>query len=184
MPSALYFTRGSRPLTELLNFQRSPPPLNQVLISERYNLFMDRLRRIGLLLNRVRRPSPVGWAYLALLAMTGLACRTMTAWVIPETTTTPPAMTATELHTTPVSPPTITFELPPCKPPPLALESGYAVQLHPDGDLYVGDQISIEVIAPLAEDMEGPQARVRAPSRHRCSPQSRARRARPRSLPI
>ena len=121
---------------------------------------MDRLRRIGFWLDRPRLPFPAGWAYLALLAMTGLACRTVTAWVIPENAAPPPAITATNQYAAPVSPPTSTLDPLPGKLPPRALENGYAVRLHPDGDLYVGDQISIEIIAPLAENMEGRQARV------------------------
>ena len=47
----------------------------------------------------------------------------------------------------------------PASPPPT--RSDFVVHYHPDGPLFVGDQISIEVIAPLGEDLEGKDVEIR-----------------------
>ena len=43
---------------------------------------------------------------------------------------------------------------------PTLPEAAFTVHYHPDGDLYVGDQVSFEVIAPAGANMEGRQAVV------------------------
>jgi hypothetical protein len=67
---------------------------------------------------------------------------TATSTLLPPTATLPLAPSAT---TAPASPEPATFGL----------------RLHPDGPIYVGDQVSFEVIAPAQADMEGKSAQVR-----------------------
>jgi hypothetical protein len=67
---------------------------------------------------------------------------TATSTPLPPTATLPLAPSAT---TAPASPEPATFGL----------------RLHPDGPIYVGDQVSFEVIAPAQADMEGKSAQVR-----------------------
>ena len=38
--------------------------------------------------------------------------------------------------------------------------TGFSVRFHPDGPLYVGDQVSMEIIAPKGENMDGKQVEV------------------------
>jgi hypothetical protein len=58
----------------------------------------------------------------------------------------------------------IPTQLPPTPTPTItpisSLAEGYLVRLHPDGPLYVGDQVSIEVISPDTEDQENRNVQI------------------------
>jgi len=84
-----------------------------------------------------------------------LACRALTPAVLapPQISVTPPVAT---LEVTPS--PTISASptpLPPTLTPLPIPNEPFAVRLHPDGPLYVGDQVSLEIIAPPQTDLSG-----------------------------
>jgi hypothetical protein len=104
------------------------------------------------------------WVILSILLVLLIACRA----VIPETSI--PA-TAPAALPSPLASPTARLHTPaperatptplsPTAPPVPAPEDAFAVRLHPDGPLYVGDQVSLEIIAPRNADMEGQRVEV------------------------
>ena len=71
---------------------------------------------------------------------------------------TPAAPTISQPSTTSTSPPILAPA--PTATPTHQAENEFSVRLHPDGSLFVGDQISIEVISPDNVDMEEKNVRV------------------------
>lgn len=67
----------------------------------------------------------------------------------------PSAISQAQTAVPPGPPASLMTPAPAPGPPP-----GYLLRLHPDGDLYVGDLVSLELIAPEGEDMEGREAEV------------------------
>lgn len=68
-----------------------------------------------------------------------------------------PASPAATIPATPSATATDT----PTSTAPLYPDPGYVVRYHPDGPLFVGDQVSIEVIAPPGENLEGKEVEIR-----------------------
>lgn len=84
------------------------------------------------------------FGFLIVLLVLLAACQ-VSIFAPPTSTPLPPTATATATATPP--PPTAT--LPPATPTPsLPDVAEYIVRPHPDGDLYVGDRVSFEVIVP------------------------------------
>jgi len=75
----------------------------------------------------------------------------------PTSSPTPPPPTET-VPPTPTFTPSFTLTLTPTPP------AGFSVRFHPDGGLYVGDQVSIEVIAPAQADLHEDELSVSLPS--------------------
>ncbi len=88
-----------------------------------------------------------------------IAAATTTATAMPSPTFTPaPSLTPTVTFTpTPTDTPSPTAT--PIQPTVVPADT-YSVWYHPDGGLYVGDQVSMEVIAPQNQNMDGKQARI------------------------
>jgi len=83
-----------------------------------------------------------------------LACRALTPAVLapPQTSATP---VATTLAITPSPTVSATPTSLPASPTPLPIPNQpFAVRLHPDGPLYVGDRVSLEIIAPQQTDLK------------------------------
>jgi hypothetical protein len=100
---------------------------------------------------------------LLLIPLFLLACEifSLNVGVPPTDIPTPPA-TSTFLPTasptpteTPTPPATATLALPTLPPLEGLSETDFSVRYHPDGGLFVGDQISFEVIAPPEANLEG-----------------------------
>jgi hypothetical protein len=111
------------------------------------------------------------WIFLALILAFLLACRGSThlqeaaspagpaptsgseATLPPSATPPPPSPTPTPTRT---PPPTLTptATLPPPTGTPAGRE-GFSLDFHPDGGLYAGDQVSLEVIAPPGSNLKG-----------------------------
>ena len=103
--------------------------------------------------------------FLLILALTLISCQTL----FPGDLTPPPTLvplTPTLVSTTDAPPsPTLTFtphpeatatlDLPDTPPISTLSEDDFNLRVHPDGNLFVGDQISFEVIAPRGEDLSG-----------------------------
>ncbi len=90
---------------------------------------------------------------LSLAAIILIACQAVSSLATLPTVNTRPSPTAS-----PVTPqPTLT-PVPTLTPIP---EEGFTVRLHPDGPLYVGDQVSIEVISPEDSDLEEKNVQIR-----------------------
>lgn len=88
--------------------------------------------------------------FLLLAFIVLIACQAVGSPVPDPTNTARPSPTNSPLPTQPAPTPIPT---PTSTPLPL-LDEGYLVRLHPDGPLYVGDQVSIEVISPESEEQE------------------------------
>ena len=93
--------------------------------------------------------------YIILVVLVLLACRAFT-----------PGVQAPTQRATPLNPETLTITPSPILPAsptwlpkiltPLPVpDSPFLVRLHPDGPLYIGDQVSMEVIAPSQMDLNG-----------------------------
>ncbi len=92
--------------------------------------------------------------FLIPIVLVLLACRALTPAVLapPQPTTAPPVaatQTATPSPTVSLTP----TPLPPTKTPLPIPDEPFSVRLHPDGPLYVGDQVSLEIIAPPQTDL-------------------------------
>jgi hypothetical protein len=83
-----------------------------------------------------------------------IACQAVSSLAPEPTFTAHPSPTSSPTASQP--PPTAT----PTSTPTPIIEGGYLVRLHPDGPLYVGDQISIEVISPEAEIQEDQNVQI------------------------
>jgi hypothetical protein len=105
------------------------------------------------------------WISLTLLLL--IACRTLLP--VPEPTATltavPPTVTLTPIPPSPTLTPSPSTTLTVTSPPPTSTPSVtdtvtrtpadvFTVRYHPDGGLYVGDQVSLEVIAPARFDQK------------------------------
>jgi hypothetical protein len=91
------------------------------------------------------------------LVLLTIACQALVPGVqstLISTTAAPPAVTPLQ---TPLA--LAATAQPPANPLP-AQVTGFAVHLHPDGPLYVGDQVSLEVIPPGGSHMNGQSIRV------------------------
>ncbi|MEE9188370.1 MAG: hypothetical protein V3U36_03300, partial [Anaerolineales bacterium] len=89
---------------------------------------------------------------LSLAAIILIACQAVSSLATLPTVNTRPSPTAS-----PVTPqPTLT-PVPTLTPIP---EEGFTVRLHPDGPLYVGDQVSIEIISPEDSDLEEKKVQI------------------------
>lgn len=107
---------------------------------------------------------------LAILLVFSFACRAVSpeAFVFPSPTSSPgetatarPTQTQASPTLTPRLPsPTVTPRPPEATLPPVRADSSYTVRLHPDGPLYVGDQVSLEIIPLEQVDTEGRQVQV------------------------
>jgi hypothetical protein len=75
-----------------------------------------------------------------------IACQAVGSLAPDPTDTAQPLPTSSPTPTQPIPTPT------PTSTPAPILDGGYLVRLHPDGPLYVGDQVSVEVIAPETEE--------------------------------
>jgi hypothetical protein len=93
---------------------------------------------------------------IGFVALLLIACQAVTSL-----TPAPPAISQPSPTTnqSPTAPPTFT-PAPFATPTPL-VENGFSVRLHPDGPLYVGDQVSIEVISPDDMDLEEKNVHIR-----------------------
>ncbi|MBC8506695.1 MAG: hypothetical protein ISR58_05665 [Anaerolineales bacterium] len=93
-----------------------------------------------------------GFFALYLLLMVTLACQGLVPAAPTPTLTSPPPTATVTASPTPIAttPPTLT-------PPPIELSdpADFDVRFHPDGGLYVGDLVSMEVIAPLDAEIDG-----------------------------
>lgn len=87
-----------------------------------------------------------------LAAVILLSCQAVSSIVSPPTQTLPPAPTSTPTDIPPTATPLPT-PTPTLSPSPSPNED-FKVLLHPDGALYVGDQVSVEVIALEEVDLE------------------------------
>lgn len=69
-------------------------------------------------------------------------------------------------QTGPASSPTTPVDLPTGSPPAISYPdpSSFSLRLHPDGGLYVGDRVSIEVIAPPGASIEGMEIEAEFPT--------------------
>jgi hypothetical protein len=97
---------------------------------------------------------------IALLLL--VACQGIPARQAPPATSTPAppspslAPSATHTLTSTPPPPTSTFTpIPATLTPTRSSSTAFTVHLHPDGPLYVGDQVSLEVITPEGLDFQG-----------------------------
>jgi hypothetical protein len=91
------------------------------------------------------------------LVLLTIACQALVPGVqstLTSASATPPAITPLE---TPLA--LAATAQPPSNPPP-AQVSDFTIHLHPDGPLYVGDQVSLEVIPPDGRQMNGQSIRV------------------------
>lgn len=119
-------------------------------VSNGYNTCMRRFIYILsiFILVACRAISPFGYA-----GAPGLALQTS-----PVVTAIPPSATLTATIT-PTLPPTATATPQPTFTPTFTptptLQPGYTVWFHPDNGLYVGDQVSMEVISPPNTEMKG-----------------------------
>lgn len=104
------------------------------------------------------------WIFLCLLVLSLAACRLFTPGAFLETPTPGAQSTQTPLAPTPTSTPLP--RQPTSSPVPLLAhpvpvpEESFAVRTHPDGGLYVGDLVSLEIIAPKDFDLEGQRVQV------------------------
>ncbi len=113
------------------------------------------------------------WLILILLLFCSLACRavvdhlgqptsspspTVTSQVFLPSPTTPPDTPVPQAILTATAPGTTTATLPAVQVP---ASGGFNVRYHPDGPLFVGDQISLEIIPNHEQDMQGQQVEVR-----------------------
>ena len=91
------------------------------------------------------------------LVLLAIACQAL----VPAAPVTLTASTATPSLVTPLETPLALAATaqPPANPLP-AQGSGFTVRLHPDGPLYVGDKVSLEVIPPQGRPMNGRSLRV------------------------
>jgi hypothetical protein len=97
--------------------------------------------------------------FLVILVIALLACRTLT----PALPTATPSPAVAPPPTFPVSTPTPSPQVQPTLPAiattaPAA--AGFTVRYHPDGGLYVGDQVSLEVIAPQGMNLKDHRVQV------------------------
>jgi hypothetical protein len=102
---------------------------------------------------------------LLLVVILLLACQAAGSLVAQEPTEAPAPVAVAESPEPSPSPfPSATPSLTPQVVPTLAVsptpETAYTVQFHPDGDLIVGDLVSLEVIPPLSVDLEDQQVKV------------------------
>jgi hypothetical protein len=111
---------------------------------------------------------------ILLLMLFVLACKAVTPLVVEPsaTLTSPPPTSSPSPMPTRTAPPTQTQTPTPSPPPPTVEPSptasqvpppapAFMVRWHPDGGLYVGDVVSIEVIAPAGMDLEEDTLEVR-----------------------
>ena len=103
-----------------------------------------------------------------------LACRAITL-LSPFPPSLTPTVTPSSSPLTPTPPPPTSSPLPLTPPPPTFTApppAGFAVNFHPDGDLYVSDQVSLEVIPPPYTRLDNAsiQVQVDAPSGARLGP--------------
>ena len=70
------------------------------------------------------------------------------------------ALVPVSLASTVQAPPFATATASPTPAAPPSTSSEYVVLYHPDGPFFVGDQVSIEVIAPPGEDLEGKEVEI------------------------
>jgi hypothetical protein len=92
--------------------------------------------------------------FLLLAFIVLIACQAVGSLAPEPTFTAQPSPTSSPTASQP--PPTAA----PSPTPTPILEGGYLVRLHPDGPLYVGDQVSIEVISPESEDQEDKSVQI------------------------
>lgn len=84
-----------------------------------------------------------------------IACQAITSLIPASPAISQPPLTSTPFQTAPPI-----FTPAPTATPPHQTEHEFSVRLHPDSSLYVGDQISIEVISPDDVDLEENNVRV------------------------
>jgi hypothetical protein len=113
------------------------------------------------------------WLLLILLLLCSLACRAVIDRLAPATALPATATTSQVLVTqpsplpgTPAQPvfPTPTASTTPMATPKSAATASpgsFSVRFHPDGPLFVGDQVSLEIIPDEDMDLEGQQVEVR-----------------------
>lgn len=111
--------------------------------------------------------------WIAFLALFLVACQLVNqaangfvapTWISPSPTAThthtpAPAPTGTDTPSPSTLAPTQTPSAVPTTGQPAS--TAFDLRLHPDGPLYVGDQVSFEVIAPAQADLQGKSAQVR-----------------------
>ena len=113
------------------------------------------------------------YSALLLLLIFTLGCRALsigsltvpTPTILPTHTaraTQAPTPSATFSSTAPPSPSSTSSPLASPTPSPRATEQAesFHVQFHPDGGLYIGDLVSLEIIAPPGFDLEGDQVEI------------------------
>jgi hypothetical protein len=123
-----------------MNYERQFDSYNQLRVGQTPAAIIVPMRRI--------------LSLIVLLSLLLTACQAVTVAMnaIPPTATTTATLTATPSPTLPIVTPS---------PRRLPLpNSPLTVYLHPDDGLYVGDQVSFEVIAPQGVDMSGRSAQV------------------------
>ncbi len=92
--------------------------------------------------------------FFNVLLLTTLACQGLVpATPTPTPTSPPPSATVTATFT--IAPTSTETPSPTTHPIELPDPAEFDVRLHPDGDLYVGDLISMEVIAPVDAELGG-----------------------------
>jgi hypothetical protein len=107
--------------------------------------------------------------WIAILSIFLVACRAVSLVASGLSSATP--STSTPAAQTPTASPAATnTPVPSVSPTPLAPaatlsavlpeSNSFSLRLHPDGPLYVGDQVSFEIIAPPQANLEGRSARV------------------------
>ena len=94
------------------------------------------------------------WRVILLAALIIVSCQAVSSIEPPATTIAPPTATVlpTEIPSTATSIPEATVTATP--------EAEFEVLLHPDGSLYVGDQISMEVISLGELELEDKQVQI------------------------
>jgi hypothetical protein len=90
-----------------------------------------------------------------LFAIILIACQAVSSLSTLPTIDTRPSPTASPVTPQPTLTPTHTLT-----PTPPIPEEGFSVRLHPDGPLYVGDQVSVEVISPEDSDLEEKKVQI------------------------
>jgi hypothetical protein len=110
--------------------------------------------------------------WIAVVSLFLIACRavSLVASNLSPSTPSTPTLIAPLARTPTVSPAATNTPVPAASPSPLAPaapvstvlpeSNAFSLRLHPDGPLYVGDQVSFEIIAPPQANLEGHSARV------------------------
>lgn len=100
-----------------------------------------------------------GYILMVCLGLLAIACRALSPVVSVLPSATPPPGIASSATPVAALPPQT---MPDATQPGIVAQPavGLQVRFHPDGGLYVGDQVSLEVIAPVDTDLDGKRVRV------------------------